>query len=101
MKTLFISHGDCEKHEMSAGHPESPQRLRAIADVLSGANWSNHLHKIEAAEISGDLIEGIHPAQYLQLLAELKPGEGLARSVAAYLEGIGKFTVENGANFKE
>ena len=64
---------------MSAGHPESPQRLRAIADALSGANWSNHLHKIEAAEISEDLIEGVHPAQYLQLLAELKPGEGLAQ----------------------
>ncbi len=79
MKTLFISHGDCEKHEMSAGHPESPQRLRAIAGALSGANWSNHLHKIEATEISENLFEGTHPAQYLQLLTELKPGEGLAQ----------------------
>jgi len=78
MKTLFISHTDCEKHEMSARHPESPLRLRAIAETLSGDCWNSRLQRLGATAISNGLIEGIHPAEYLQLLAQLNPGEGLA-----------------------
>ncbi|HSS27790.1 MAG TPA: histone deacetylase family protein, partial [Usitatibacter sp.] len=30
MATALITHPDCVRHEMGAGHPESPARLKAI-----------------------------------------------------------------------
>ena len=32
MTTAFFSHADCRRHDMGAGHPESPARLAAIED---------------------------------------------------------------------
>jgi len=34
MATGYFSHPDCLSHEMGAGHPECPQRIRAIEDQL-------------------------------------------------------------------
>jgi acetoin utilization deacetylase AcuC-like enzyme len=34
MATGYFSHPDCLSHDMGAGHPECPQRLRAIDDQL-------------------------------------------------------------------
>jgi acetoin utilization deacetylase AcuC-like enzyme len=34
MSTAFLSHPDCRRHDMGAGHPECPQRLDAIDDWL-------------------------------------------------------------------
>ena len=64
---------------MSAHHPESPARLRAIEAALSGADWSHRLERRQAAEIDDSHFAHIHPRNYLQLLAELKPGEGIAQ----------------------
>lgn len=79
MPTLFVSHPDCEKHEMLPHHPESPARLRAIEAQLSGPEWDVSLRRLEAAEISVPQFENIHPNDYLNMLAELRPGEGVAR----------------------
>ena len=35
METLYITHPACRLHEMGAWHPESPQRLDAVADQLA------------------------------------------------------------------
>ena len=34
MSTLFLSHPACLDHETGAGHPERPDRLRAIEQAL-------------------------------------------------------------------
>lgn len=34
MATGYFSHSDCLAHDMGAGHPECPQRIRAIEDQL-------------------------------------------------------------------
>ena len=34
MLSAYISHTDCLKHEMGSDHPECPERLHAIADML-------------------------------------------------------------------
>jgi len=57
-------------------HPESPERLRAIEAAISGHEG---LDRRRAVEINDEYFRGIHPAQYLDMLAELKPGEGIAQ----------------------
>jgi acetoin utilization deacetylase AcuC-like enzyme len=78
MPTLYLSHTDCEKHIMSPRHPESPARLQAISTALSAGLWDDCLEREIAAEISDEYFTGIHPRQYLDMLAELRPGEGVA-----------------------
>lgn len=79
MQTLFISHSDCEKHLMSAHHPESPARLRAIRNSLDGQDWKGRLRRIEAREIRPEGLRGTHSEAHLAFLASLRPGEGVAR----------------------
>ncbi|MBT4521772.1 MAG: histone deacetylase family protein [Halieaceae bacterium] len=79
MPTLYLSHTDCEKHVMLEQHPESPARLRAIQRELDQNHWNNLLERRQASEIDDACFAGIHPRQYLDMLAELKPGEGIAR----------------------
>jgi acetoin utilization deacetylase AcuC-like enzyme len=79
VSTLLISHRDCEKHVMLDHHPESPARLQSIASVLQKQAWAEQLVPVEAREIDASLFRGIHPRRYLDMLAELKPGEGIAR----------------------
>ena len=79
MQTLYLSHPDCEKHEMLPHHPESPARLRAIEDRLCGPTWERKLHRREAIEIDPAHFKNVHPDNYLNMLAELRPGEGIAK----------------------
>ena len=34
MTTAFYTHPDCRGHDMGPGHPECPDRLAAINDIL-------------------------------------------------------------------
>lgn len=79
MTILFLSHSDCEKHIMLPHHPESPQRLSAIHQALTGPHWDSTLSRQLAAEIQDDYFQGVHPDQYLHMLAELKPGDGVVQ----------------------
>ena len=79
MSTLLISHRDCEKHVMLDHHPESPARLQSIAKAVQDRDWGQALQQIQAREIDAELFAGIHPQHYLDMLAELDPGEGIAR----------------------
>jgi acetoin utilization deacetylase AcuC-like enzyme len=79
MSTLLITHRDCEKHVMLDHHPESPARLQSIAGALQAQPWAKELQEQPAREIDAALFAGIHPQHYLDMLAELDPGEGIAR----------------------
>lgn len=79
MKTLFLSHDDCEKHVMLPQHPESPERLRAIGQALSQPHWDDILDRVHAVELDPTCFEGVHPKHYLDMLNSLSPGEGIAK----------------------
>ena len=34
MTTSYITHADCLRHEMGAGHPECPERLAAVNEHM-------------------------------------------------------------------
>ena len=49
MTTLLYSHPACENHIPDIGHPENPERLRAIARALSEKSSRNALLEAKTA----------------------------------------------------
>jgi len=82
MKTLFMSHRLCEQHEMGAGHPESPARLRAIHKMVEGEDWCGALQPMQAPLLDASDLTGVHPRHHVAAILERKPEEGLI-----YLDG--------------
>jgi len=73
----FISHPDCLLHDMGAGHPECPARLRAIDDQLIASGLVNYLHHVEAQPATRQHLERVHDASYLDALERSAPKAGL------------------------
>jgi acetoin utilization deacetylase AcuC-like enzyme len=77
MTTLFISHSSSLEHDMGAGHPERPARLRAVFERLSG-DWYRDLERREAPRADRAALLRVHPESHLRFLEETSPQEGLA-----------------------
>ena len=75
MPTLLLTHPDCLKHEMGAQHPERPDRLRAVADALSGDAFAS-LKRKEAPLADIAEIELLHPAAYVDAVRAAEPKKG-------------------------
>lgn len=77
MSTALISHPDCELHEMSPGHPESPARLRAIRERLSDSGLIERLETITAIPATREQLALAHPDDYIDAIYALHPHRGL------------------------
>ncbi|HET9718325.1 MAG TPA: histone deacetylase family protein [Pseudolabrys sp.] len=78
MSTLLITHPDCLEHLTPAGHPERPDRLRAIERALEDEKFQS-LARVEAPRGSLDIITLCHPSEYVEAIREASPTEGLVR----------------------
>jgi acetoin utilization deacetylase AcuC-like enzyme len=78
MTTLLITHPACLEHFNGSGHPERPDRLRAIARVLEQERFQD-LARAEAPRGTVASIELCHPAEYAAAIREATPKEGLIR----------------------
>ncbi|MGE0847829.1 MAG: histone deacetylase family protein [Flavobacteriaceae bacterium] len=78
MTTLYITHEDCLGHATPVGHPERPDRLRAVWERTSGPDF-DALKREEAQEASPDMAELAHPASYVDRIRAAAPKEGLVR----------------------
>lgn len=78
MTTRLYHHPVCLEHVNAPGHPERPDRLRAIEAVLSDPHF-DALERIEAPEADPDLFNLAHPKTHIDRVASLIPQEGLAR----------------------
>ncbi|PID42458.1 MAG: deacetylase [Proteobacteria bacterium] len=76
MRTAFISHDDCELHDMDYGHPESPARLSAIKNQLQDSRLIQELDFIRADEVKKDHVTRVHPNSYFEQLDMLSPTRG-------------------------
>ena len=76
MHTAFISHPDCLKHDMGAGHPEQPARLAAIEDQLIASGIADYLQRYEAPLASDEQLARVHPLQYVRAIRETAPESG-------------------------
>lgn len=78
MKTALLQHPNSILHAMQPGHPESPERLRAISERLRLSGLLQDLeHPNAPPAISEADILRVHPLTHLQLLRRLSPREGL------------------------
>jgi len=78
MATAIYTHPDCTLHEMGAGHPESPMRLKAILAALEASGLAGKLSMREAPEARREHLERVHDAQHVDLIFESAPERGYA-----------------------
>jgi acetoin utilization deacetylase AcuC-like enzyme len=75
--TLLIGHSACFAHDMGEGHPEQPDRLRAIDRALESETFQMLVRDVAPrAEISA--IARVHPLEYIEALRAAAPMQGLA-----------------------
>jgi acetoin utilization deacetylase AcuC-like enzyme len=81
MTTLYITHSCFVNHDTGPGHPERPDRIRAVEKVLSHEMFAA-LKREEAPEADYEAIERVHPPAYVEAIRDAAPDNGLV-----YLDG--------------
>jgi acetoin utilization deacetylase AcuC-like enzyme len=77
MTTLFVSQRNFESHVTPPGHPERPDRIRAIEEALSERAFPGLWRKDAPAGDLG-LADLVHAPRYLEALAATRPAEGMS-----------------------
>jgi acetoin utilization deacetylase AcuC-like enzyme len=77
VKTLLFTHASGLLHEMGPGHPERPDRLRAIERELESEAFQ-FLTRVEAPLAPIEALKRVHPESYLAALEEAQPREAYA-----------------------
>ena len=73
--TLLISHPACLLHDMGVGHPEQPDRLRAINRAMESEVFQMLVRDVAPrAEISA--IARVHPLDYIEAIWAATPSQG-------------------------
>ena len=75
-KTGLVYHPAYLGHDMGAGHPESPNRLRAIMQQLEQSGTAARLTMIAPREAEDEWIMQIHRPAYLSMLKTNAPASG-------------------------
>lgn len=78
MTTRLYHHSIFAEHLTGPGHPERPERMRAVAAALE-AEAFQHLERAEAPEGSLEAIYRCHPEAYARRIAKAIPESGLVR----------------------
>lgn len=78
MPLAYITHSRCRRHSMGEFHPEQPARLDAINDRLIASQLMLFMQHYDAPQASREQLLRIHDADYLDLLHDTAPDEGLA-----------------------
>jgi acetoin utilization deacetylase AcuC-like enzyme len=86
-----FTHPSSLEHEAGPGHPESPERVRAILRALRASDLAGRLSFEEAPAADRAALERAHPAAYLDHL------EAVARAGGGRLDAD---TVMNGASYR-
>lgn len=77
MVTAYISHPDCERHEMEPGHPESPQRLLKIKEFLQERDVLKHLKQVKAPLADKKDLYRVHRRDYVDQIFNSVPKSGM------------------------
>src|SRR5437763_917884 len=78
MTTLLLSHPACLDHLTPMGHPERPDRLRAIERALEQEKFQA-LAREQAPVASLETIALAHPMDYVEQIRDASPKEGMVR----------------------
>lgn len=77
MRTAYITHPSCSRHNMGTDHPESPERLHAINDQLIASGVLDHLIHYDAEQASQQQLTQVHDPAYVEWVFRNAPTEGL------------------------
>jgi acetoin utilization deacetylase AcuC-like enzyme len=81
LATLLLHHSTFANHKTSAGHPERPDRYRAVEAVLGQSEFDALVReKAEVADV--DTTRYVHTDRYVDALQDARPNEGYV-----YLDG--------------
>src|SRR3546814_8794433 len=72
-ETMYLTDPSCRLHEMGSWHPESPQRLDAIADQLLVSGLAPFLAERDAPAATREAILRVHTAGHLDSLRARSP----------------------------
>ena len=78
MTTLLVTHPAGLNHLTPAGHPERPDRLRAIEQALEDEKFQT-LAREQAPAATLDLITLCHPAAFVEQIQHASPAQGFAQ----------------------
>ncbi len=78
MATLLVTHPACLDHLTPAGHPERPDRLRAVERALAAEQFQP-LARATAPAAPLDVLALCHPMTYIEEIRSAVPSEGLVR----------------------
>ncbi len=81
MPTLYYHHKAGLNHVTAPGHPERPDRLRAIEEGLSADHFKT-LVRVDAPEADLDVVALCHSNEYIDELRHIAPKDGIV-----YLDG--------------
>ncbi|RUR66333.1 histone deacetylase family protein [Variovorax guangxiensis] len=76
MLSAYITHADCARHDMGAGHPESPERLSAIHDRLLIAGLLDYMAPYDAPLATQAQLARAHTMSHVRELVAMAPAEG-------------------------
>ncbi len=75
MSVLLLTHRDCLAHEMGEGHPECPDRLRAVLQALEREEFAD-LIRDQPEEATEEQLLRAHPADYIAAILGVRPEPG-------------------------
>ena len=76
LSTLVVSHPACLAHDMGEGHPERPERMRAVERALESEAFQMLARDVAPrAELTA--IARVHPKDYIDAIRAATPKEGL------------------------
>ena len=77
MTTALITHPACLEHVMPSGHPESPDRLRAVLAALDAPDFTSLLRE-QAPQATMEQIALAHPGDFAAALLARAPQQGFS-----------------------
>jgi len=79
LRTAYITHPDCRKHDTGPGHPENAGRLYAIEDQFVVSGLDNVLRYVDAPMATDEQLLRAHPREYVEAIRAAIPESGYAR----------------------
>jgi len=76
MQTAYITHPQCQLHDMGHYHPECPDRLRAIEDQLIASGLLGLLCEHEAPAARREHLTRVHEPAYVDAVEAASPSAG-------------------------
>jgi acetoin utilization deacetylase AcuC-like enzyme len=90
MSTLLVTHPACLDHRTPLGHPERPDRLRAIEQALEDERFQT-LARVQAPAAALETIALCHPLDYVTQIQEATPKQGVVQLDADTAMSPGSF----------